>query len=145
MKRTKVPTAPPRRWLLRGSGIASAAAVCIGSVATIALLREAGMRAIGQVVWSQRAVAILGILLLSTAANLGIRFLRWQYLLRASGVVVPTRPSLRIYLSAFALLLTPLYLGEILYKVFFCAVDSVSTSAAAVRLPSPSACTMPLR
>ncbi len=46
--------------------------------------------------------------------NLAIRFMRWQFLLRKIGVRVPTRASLGIFLATLSLIITPLYIGELL-------------------------------
>lgn len=51
--------------------------------------------------------------ILVTLLGIGLRFLRWHYLLRVSGVVVPTRDSFRVYLSGLAMALTPAYIGEV--------------------------------
>ena len=40
-------------------------------------------------------------------ANYGIRFLKWEYLLRRLGIAVPRGRSLGIFLSGFALTVTP--------------------------------------
>lgn len=52
---------------------------------------------------------VVGLVLL----NLGLRFSRWQFLLRKADIRIPTRSSLSIYLGALALIITPLYVGEL--------------------------------
>jgi SAM-dependent methyltransferase len=52
----------------------------------------------------------------ATLVNLGLRFLRWQYLLRRSGIRCPTRDSLLIYIASLGLLFVPLCAGEIALK-----------------------------
>lgn len=47
-----------------------------------------------------------------TLASIGLRFIRWQFLLRRARVVLPARPSLSIFLAGLAMLLTPAYAGE---------------------------------
>jgi SAM-dependent methyltransferase/uncharacterized membrane protein YbhN (UPF0104 family) len=47
-----------------------------------------------------------------------IRFVRWQFLLRASGFRTPTRPTLSIFLASLAGIATPLYVGEAIRGVF---------------------------
>lgn len=47
-----------------------------------------------------------------TATFVGVRFVRWQFLLRRVEVGVPTRESLRIYLASLAGTATPGYVGE---------------------------------
>ncbi len=56
---------------------------------------------------------LLSLLLLSLV-NYGLRFGRWQHYLTLFGHRVPWRPSLRIYLSGFALTTTPGKAGEAL-------------------------------
>jgi SAM-dependent methyltransferase/uncharacterized membrane protein YbhN (UPF0104 family) len=52
------------------------------------------------------------LLLAITALFVGVRFVRWQYLLRRVEVGVPTRESLRVYLASLAGTATPGYVGE---------------------------------
>lgn len=47
-----------------------------------------------------------------TLASIGLRFIRWQFLLRRARLVLPARPSLSIFLAGLAMLLTPAYAGE---------------------------------
>ena len=54
--------------------------------------------------------AVVGLVLI----NLAIRFMRWQFLLRKIGVRIPTRASLGIFLATLSLIITPLYIGELL-------------------------------
>lgn len=74
--------------------------------------------------WHQvtSAIAKVGIqgtavALIMSLLNYGLRFLRWQTYLDALGHRVPWRPSLRIYLSGFALTTTPGKAGEALRGV----------------------------
>ena len=48
----------------------------------------------------------------------GLRFLRWQFMLRRAGIRVPIRPSLAVYLAGLAGVVTPAYVGEALRAVF---------------------------
>ncbi|AUN94347.1 lysylphosphatidylglycerol synthase transmembrane domain-containing protein [Pseudazoarcus pumilus] len=59
----------------------------------------------------------IALALLMSLVNYGLRFLRWQYYLRALGHHVPTGQSLRIYLAGFALTTTPGKAGEMLRAV----------------------------
>ena len=75
--------------------------------------------------WHDVAIAVgkvgfLGICvaLILSLINYGLRFLRWQSYLTAMGNPVPWRPSLRIYLSGFALTTSPGKAGEALRGVF---------------------------
>jgi len=51
-------------------------------------------------------------LLGATAAFLAVRFVRWQFLLRHTGIRIPTRPSLSVYLASLVGTATPAYVGE---------------------------------
>ena len=46
-----------------------------------------------------------------TLVHLGLRFLRWTFLLRRIRAFVPLRESLRIFLSGFSMIATPLHAG----------------------------------
>ncbi len=73
----------------------------------------------GEVVAASRDVGTLGIgiALLLSLVNYGLRFGRWQMYLRAMGQFVPPWPSLRIYIAGFALTTTPGKVGEALRAV----------------------------
>lgn len=58
--------------------------------------------------------AVLGLSLF----NYGLRFLKWERLLRDSGVEIPRAANLRLYFACFAMVVTPARLGE-LYKLVF--------------------------
>jgi len=64
-------------------------------------------------------VGLLGITIAlgMSAANYGLRFVRWQVYLRTLGHPVPWQPSLKIYLAGFALTTTPGKAGEALRGV----------------------------
>lgn len=72
------------------------------------------------VVSSIKQVGIKGIIaaLSLSLVNYGLRFLRWQYFLSVLGHHIPWKPSLRIYMSGFALTTTPGKTGEALRSVF---------------------------
>jgi glycosyltransferase 2 family protein len=53
-----------------------------------------------------------------SSINLGMRFLRWQYFLKALGYTIPWKRSLRIYIAGFSLTTTPGKTGEALRSVF---------------------------
>lgn len=59
----------------------------------------------------------LAIALLLSLLNYGLRFVRWQRYLSVLGYPLSWRPSLRIYLSGFALTTTPGKAGELLRSV----------------------------
>jgi uncharacterized protein (TIRG00374 family) len=46
--------------------------------------------------------------------NIAIRFARWQFLLRKSGIRISARSSLTLYVATLALIITPFYVGEML-------------------------------
>jgi glycosyltransferase 2 family protein len=52
-------------------------------------------------------------LLVLSAVNYGLRFVRWHYYLWALGARVPVRENLRIYIGGFALTTTPGKAGEL--------------------------------
>ena len=104
------------RRVIRDSGVASLIALIIGGIGTALVLREAGPDVHARLQWSGGAVCALAAILVATAANLVGRFVRWQYLLRTCGVLLPTRESARLFFSSLAMALTPLYVGEIIFK-----------------------------
>ncbi|WP_122857474.1 lysylphosphatidylglycerol synthase transmembrane domain-containing protein [Pseudomonas viridiflava] len=59
----------------------------------------------------------IGLALLMSAVNYGLRFVRWQLYLRVLGHPLPWRPSLGAYLAGFALTTTPGKAGEALRGV----------------------------
>lgn len=67
-----------------------------------------------EVVLAFRNIGVLGTLiaLMMSLVNYGIRFGRWQLYLSRLGYLIPTLPSLRIYLAGFALTTTPGKAGE---------------------------------
>ena len=60
----------------------------------------------------------IGIALLLSLINYGLRFMRWQMFLEVLGHKIPLLPSLKIYISGFALTTTPGKAGEALRSVF---------------------------
>ncbi len=55
----------------------------------------------------------LGVIVACTTVNLGIRWVRWHFLLRRFDVRVLTRDSVRLYFATLPAIATPLYLGEL--------------------------------
>lgn len=60
----------------------------------------------------------IGLMLLLSAVNYGLRFLRWQMLLSRLGHRVPAVPSALIYVAGFALTTTPGKAGEAIRSIF---------------------------
>lgn len=96
---------------------AAAASAALAALAYLGLSAWGGRAevagALARVGW-----ATVGAMLALSAANYGLRFLRWQMVLRALGAPQPWRPSLVIYLAGFALTTTPGKAGEALRTVF---------------------------
>ena len=86
-------------------GVAAGVAVYVG-LSVWADARTVGA-ALGQFSWGAFVVA-LGLALL----NYVIRFARWQYYLRVLGLQVPAGESFLVFLSGFALTVTPGKMGE---------------------------------
>jgi ubiquinone/menaquinone biosynthesis C-methylase UbiE/uncharacterized membrane protein YbhN (UPF0104 family) len=95
------------------------ALLCLGGTAGV------GLVATGAFLWTHDASLTIGFRLLLaglgaaglTIANLYLRFLRWQFVLRRLHVRVPTIPSLGAYVGSFAFLPVPLYLGQLLARI----------------------------
>src|SRR5215213_6884913 len=98
---------PPRSiaWVLL---TASSAAVLLTGVVATALVLAARPSAPGSI----PAAFWPGLLVASglTAASLGVRSLRWIFLLRRAGTRIPIRDAYIGYLAGFSLLLAPLLL-----------------------------------
>lgn len=75
-----------------------------------------GWQALGAAV-SEVGLVGIGIALLMSSVNYGLRFVRWQTYLKVLGHPMPWRPSLNIYLAGFALTTTPGKAGEALRGV----------------------------
>jgi uncharacterized membrane protein YbhN (UPF0104 family) len=72
-------------------------------------LRQAWTQFDARYVWP-----VLGLTLL----NYGLRFLKWQWMLRTVELRIPAADSARIYFACFSMTVTPFRLGE-LYKLIF--------------------------
>ena len=96
-----------------------------------ALFVSIGLTALGYLAlsmwagWSEFVHAVSAVGVIGTAIALGLslvnyllRFFRWQNYLRLLGHKVPWRPSLRIYMSGFALATTPAKAGEMVRSIF---------------------------
>jgi SAM-dependent methyltransferase len=59
----------------------------------------------------------LVLMVAATLANVAVRFVRWQFLLRRVDVRIPERASLSIYLASLAAMATPAYAGEVIRPV----------------------------
>jgi ubiquinone/menaquinone biosynthesis C-methylase UbiE len=106
---------PPRpvAWMLL---LASAAAVLVtGLAATVVILSQTATAPVpaGHGLWMGLLTAC-GL----TAMTLGLRALRWVFLLRRCETRLPIRDAYIGYLAGFSLLLTPLLLGEIALRAY---------------------------
>jgi SAM-dependent methyltransferase len=106
---------PPRSmaWILL---LATAGAVLTtGLVATVVIVsgRTAGSFAVPTGFWPGLLVAST-----LTVAGLGLRSLRWIFLLRRAETRIPIRDAYIGYFAGFALLLAPLFLGEIALRAW---------------------------
>ncbi len=54
----------------------------------------------------------------ASVVSMGLRFVRWQFLLRVADVRVPVRRSLSIYLASLMGTVTPAYVGEVVRALF---------------------------
>lgn len=56
----------------------------------------------------------LGLTVVLTLANIALRWVRWHFLTRRTGLRLPTRHSLLVYVATLPALLTPFYVGELI-------------------------------
>ena len=101
----------PDRRLPRLNGRTAFLVVAAGGLCTVAWVLAAD----AALVWAQLEafrwwLAVPAIAL--TLANVVVRLVRWQYLLRRAGVLLPMRRSAGIFVAGLAMLLTPAYAGE---------------------------------
>ncbi len=110
---TAAPASAPRPLVFLVLAASGVAAVVAGAVATLHLFWQVDVpwRAIPRAHWLGLGVAI-GL----TLASLGLRGLRWVFLLRRAQVYVPLRDSVVAYLGGLSLLLVPLLGGEVLVR-----------------------------
>ncbi len=109
---------PPRSvaWLLL---LASTAAVLVIGLVTTALLLDdlAWPAPLGRQrfwIW----LLVVGVACGLTGISLGLRALRWIFLLRRAETRIPIRDAYIGYLAGFSLLLAPLFLGEIAVRAW---------------------------
>ena len=101
-------------WLLL---LASAAAVLVTGLATTALVFSHLVRWPTPIIQPGFWIWLLGACGL-TIASLGLRALRWVFLLRRADVRIPIRDAYIGYLAGLSLLLAPLLLGEIAVRAY---------------------------
>ncbi|RJQ45518.1 MAG: UPF0104 family protein [Gaiellales bacterium] len=94
-----------RRNLIIGIILGVAIYIVMGFYADLDSLREV----FGSFRWAVLPVA-LGLVLF----NYLIRFLKWEYLIRAVGVSIPVRPSFIIFFSGLTMSISPAKLGEVM-------------------------------
>jgi glycosyltransferase 2 family protein len=88
------------------------AVLLIGGGASITWLAASGAEL--QTIFELNSLSAAALIVATTAANLVLRFFRWHLLVRATGVTVPTRSSMRIFAMGLSMSITPLYIGEFL-------------------------------
>ncbi len=103
----------PMAWIVVA---ASGAAVLIAGLATTIAIISAVRPKAADVPTSFWQWVVAGAAL--TAASLGIRALRWVFLLRRASVRIPLRDALIGYFSGFSLMLVPLLVGEVAARAF---------------------------
>ena len=64
--------------------------------------------------WGSLLKEVIPLIVVLTAGNLALRFVRWHFLLRRIEVRIPIRPSAAIFFSGLSMIATPAYIGEIL-------------------------------
>lgn len=102
-----------------------AAAALIAVVVAAGDVRELGDR-LGGFAWSAFALALL-----LSLGNYGIRFVRWVLYLRRLDLAVPTAPSLAVFLSGFALSVTPGKVGELVKSYLLRAIRGIPVATTA--------------
>lgn len=90
--------------------------VALAALGYLLLSLWAGWRGVWEAI-QQAGLSILGLALLLSLVNYGLRFLRWRAYLKRLGHTLPWRDDLRIYLAGFALTTTPGKAGEMLRSV----------------------------
>ena len=98
--------------------------VAAGAVLYVAIAAWSGFDKVGarlaEFSWAA-AGAALGL----AAANYGLRFLKWHYYLGRLGLAIPVGRSLAVFLSGFALTVTPGKVGEVLKAYLLRETDGV--------------------
>ena len=101
----------PDRRLPRLNGRTAFLVVAAGGLCTVAWVLAADAALVrAQLEAFRWWLAVPAIAL--TLANVAVRLVRWQYLLRRAGVPLPMRRSAGIFVAGLAMLLTPAYAGE---------------------------------
>src|SRR5262245_60056674 len=124
-------TSPPPASTLNAYQRLLAASVVVGLCATAIIVYLAGVRLTASSL--RDVLGIENVLLLAgaTCANVGLRFIRWHYLLRRVGVRRPTREILLIYLAGLGVSFVPLFAGEIALKGYLIGRGQRSDQTAA--------------
>src|SRR5579864_861346 len=107
------PAAAPRPvvWLLLTA--CAVAILAIGAVTTVVILGGVQPRPVPLPAAFWGAIALGA---LATCASLGIRTIRWIFLLRRASARIPLRDACIGYLAGFSLLFVPLLVGEIVVR-----------------------------
>jgi SAM-dependent methyltransferase len=88
----------------------------VGLVLTVAIIGYTGGQVPGTALRALARVDLLLLLFGATVINLGVRFVRWQFLLRRAEVRRGIRETLAIYLAALGVSFVPLFAAEIALK-----------------------------
>jgi glycosyltransferase 2 family protein len=102
------------------------AAVGVFAVVSVASdVRAVGDRLAGFSGWALAAALALAV------ANYALRFLRWTLLLRARAIAIPTRDSALVFVSGFALAITPGKIGELIKSYLLRTMHGVPVARSA--------------
>jgi uncharacterized protein (TIRG00374 family) len=103
----------------------------IAAAALIAVFAAAGdVRSLGDRLGGFAWMAFAGGLLLALG-NFGLRFVRWALYLRHLGLAVPAGTSLAVFLSGFALSMTPGKVGELVKCYLLRAIRGIPVATSA--------------
>ncbi len=67
--------------------------------------------------WGAMRKEAIPLIVVLTAGNLALRFVRWHFLLRRIAVRIPIRASAAIFFAGLSMIVTPAYVGEILKPI----------------------------
>jgi len=105
-------------------------AIAAGAALYLGFAVWSGWRAVGARLSSFAPTAALAALILA-GGNYFVRFVKWEFLLGRLGIRVPRRRSLGVFLSGFALTVTPGKVGEVLKSYLLRETDGVPMARSA--------------